>query len=166
MGPADASDEYAFMYGRNVLTRDGTMYFGTWSRLGNALYVNTDNAASWSKRSIVFPITYPDFESLAGADGPFYPRVVFCPDGSLLAMTFNTPPKNRCYSRRSTDNGRTWGPIKAENLSLWAPHMKRYDNRTLIVTGHRPASNRSLVLDRQVMHVAQISGSVAKVLAR
>jgi len=135
-GPVDASNEYAFMYGRNVLTREGVMYVGTWSRQGNALYVSTDNSASWSRRSVVFPTTHPDFKSLADAGGPFYPHVVFCPDGSLLAMTFNPPPQNHCYSRRSTDNGRTWGPIKAEtDLPLWAPRMKRYDARTLIATG-------------------------------
>ncbi len=135
LGPVDSRDEYAFMYGRNVLTRDGVMYVGAWSRLGNALYVSTDNVVSWSRRSVVFPTTHPDFESLVDAGGPFYPHVVLCPDGSLLAMTFDTPPKNRCYSRRSTDNGRTWGPIKVETLQLWAPRMKRYDDRTLIVTG-------------------------------
>ena len=58
------------------------------------------------------------------------------PDGSLVAMTYHTPPKNQCYSRRSHDNGKTWGPIvKETGLRLWAPRMNRLDEDTLIITG-------------------------------
>jgi hypothetical protein len=136
IGPVDDSHEYAAMSARNVLTRDGTMYTAVWSRLGNALYVSSDHGMSWKKRSVIFPTDYADFAELDNAGPPFYPHVVFCPDGSLLAMTYHTPPRHHCYSRRSTDNGKTWGPIKKEfQLKLWAPRMKWFAAQTLIVTG-------------------------------
>ena len=54
----------------------------------------------------------------------------------MLAMTYHTPPVHHCFSRRSYDLGETWGPIvKETGLKLWAPRMKRFDDRTLIVTG-------------------------------
>ena len=136
VGPVDESDRYAVMYGRNVLTRDGIMYAAVWSRLGNSLYVSTDSGATWQRRSIIFPTYYPDFDKLHESGPPFYPHVVFCPDGSLLAMTYHTPPRHHCYSRRSLDNGKTWQPITKEtSLRLWAPRMNRLDEQTLIVTG-------------------------------
>lgn len=136
IGPIDDSNRYAVMYGRNILTRSGVMYVGVWSRLGNALYVSQDKGSSWHKRSVIFPITYPDFVNLKNAGPPFYPHVIFCPDGSLLAMTYHTPPKNHCYSRRSRDLGKTWGPIiKETELRLWAPRMNRLNRDTLVVTG-------------------------------
>jgi hypothetical protein len=136
IGPVDGSHEYAVMYARNIIHRDGVMYVGVWSRLGNALYVSKDNGLSWKKRSVIFPTDYPDFVNLKNAGPPFYPHVVFCRDGSLLALTYHTPPKNHCYSRRSHDNGETWEPIiKETKLPLWAPRMNRLDEHTLIVTG-------------------------------
>jgi hypothetical protein len=136
IGPVDDSSEHAVMYGRNLITHQGVMYVGVWSRLGNALYVSEDDGLTWKKRSVIFPTDYPEFARLKDAGPPFYPHIVFCPDGSFLAMTYHTPPKNHCYSRRSHDNGRTWGPIvKETKLLLWAPRMKRFDDRTLIITG-------------------------------
>ena len=136
IGPMDASDEYAVMFGRNLITHDGNMYAGAWSRLGNALYVSQNGGRSWNKRSVIFPIEFPDFAKLPDAGPPFYPHVVFCPDGSLLAMTYHTPPRNHCYSRRSRDHGKTWETIvKDMDLNLWAPRMNRLNEDTLIATG-------------------------------
>ena len=136
IGPFDDSDTYAVMFARNLLTHEGVIYAGVWSRKGNALYVSTDFGLSWEKRSIIFPVDYPDFDKLAAAGPPFYPHVVFCPDGSMLAMTYHIPPRNHCYSRRSQDNGHTWRPIvKETGLDVWAPRMRRFDDGTLILTG-------------------------------
>ena len=136
IGPVDGSHEDAVMFGRNIIRRDGVMYVGVWSRLGNSLYISEDKGLTWKKRSVIFPTDYPNFANLKNAGPPFYPHVIFCPDGSLLAMTYHTPPKNHCYSRRSHDNGKTWGPIiKERGLRLWAARMKRMDEDTLIVTG-------------------------------
>ena len=136
IGPVDDSDSYAVMFARNLITHEGLMYAGVWSRHGNALYVSADGGVSWQKRSVIFPVDFPDFDRLADAGPPFYPHVVLCPDGSMLAMTYHTPPKNHCYSRRSVDGGETWAPNVAETeLNVWAPRMRRFDNQTLIVTG-------------------------------
>jgi hypothetical protein len=136
IGAVDDSDTYAVMFARNLITHEGMMYAGVWSRHGNALYVSADGGLSWQKRSVIFPIDFPDFGQLVDAGPPFYPHVVFCPDGSMLAMTYHTPPINHCYSRRSVDDGKTWGPIvKETGLNVWAPRMRRFDDQTLIVTG-------------------------------
>ena len=136
LGPVDGSDEFAVMSVRNVLTRESVMYCGVWSRRGSALYVSGDNGGTWHKRSTIFPTTYPGFETLKNAGPPFYPHAVFCPDGSLLAMTYYTPPRNHCYSRRSRDNGQRWDAIRAEtDLKVWAPRMKVLDNGIIVVTG-------------------------------
>jgi hypothetical protein len=136
IGPVDDSDEYAVMFGRALVTTGDIMQFGAWSRLGNALYQSTTNGRSWDRLSVIFPNDHPDFTQLVNAGPPFYPHVVPCPDGSLLALTYHTPPLNHCFSRRSADSGVTWGPIVAEKgLPLWAPRMRRFDSRTLIVTG-------------------------------
>jgi len=135
-GPVDDSHEYAVMYLRNVVTRDDVMYVAGWGRQGNALYVSTDNGKTWRRRSVVFPTDYPGFETLKNAGPPFYPHVVFCCDGTMLAMTYYTTGKHFCYTRRSADNGRTWGAIRAEtDLKLWAPKMEVLDRETLIATG-------------------------------
>lgn len=145
IGPMDDSNKYAVMFARNLITHRGVMYAGVWSRLGNSLYVSEDCGVSWIKRSVMFPVEFPDFTSLPKAGPPFYPHVVFCPDGSLLAMTYHTPPKNHCYSRRSHDHGRTWEPIvKETGLKVWAPRMNRLDHDTLILTG-RDISERATV---------------------
>ncbi len=136
IGPMDATHEYAVMFGRNLITHHDEMYAGAWSRLGNALYVSENGGRSWNKRSVIFPIDFPDFTNLPNAGPPFYPHVVFCPDSSLLAMTYHTSPRNHCYSRRSRDNGKTWEAIvKETELNLWAPRMNRLDEDTLIATG-------------------------------
>jgi len=136
IGPVDDGDEYAVMFARNLIMRNGWMYAGVWSRHGNALYVSADDGLSWSKRSVIFPIDFSDFDKLADAGPPFYPHVVFCPDGSMLAMTYHTPPRNYCYSRRSWDDGKSWEAIVTETaLDLWAPRLKRFDDQILIVTG-------------------------------
>ena len=136
IGPIDDTDTYAVMSARNLISHEGALCAGVWSRLGNALYVSEDGGLSWFKRSVIFPVEYPDFDQLSAAGPPFYPHVVSCPDGSMLAMTYHTPPRNHCYSRRSWDCGETWGPIvKEKSLDLWAPRMKRFDENTLIATG-------------------------------
>jgi hypothetical protein len=136
LGPVDDSDEHAVMNGRNIVVRDGVMYVAVWSKLGNSLYISSDHGMSWRKRSVIFPINYPDFTGLKDAGPPYYPNVVFCPNGSLLAMTYHTPPVGHCYSRRSSDNGGMWGPIKKETeLPVWAPRLKNLDASTLILTG-------------------------------
>ena len=85
---------------------------------------------------MIFPNTYPDFSQLPDAGPPYYPHVVFCPDGTLLAMTYYNAPRYHCYTRRSTDNGNTWGEIRRETaLNVWAPRMKALDKDTLILTG-------------------------------
>lgn len=136
IGPVDGSDTYAVMFGRNLVTVDDTMFAGVWSRHGNALYESSDSGETWSKRSVIFPADYPEFTKLADAGPPFYPHVVICPDGSMLALTYHTPPTHCCFSRRSTDTGASWGPIeRLDALPLWAPRMKRFDDETLIVIG-------------------------------
>ena len=135
-GPLDDTHEHAAMYVRNVVTRDGVMYAAAWGRRGSALYASTDCGKSWRRRSVIFPTSYPGFETLKKAGPPFYPHVVFCPDGSLLAMTYYTQGKFHCYSRRSRDNGDTWDEIKAETgLNVWAPRMNVFDREVMIVTG-------------------------------
>ena len=136
IGAVDDSDEYAVLFARNILTRDHSMFFGAWSRSGNALYESTDGGRAWKRRSIIFPPDHPDFTELANAGPPFYPHATWCADGSLLAMTYCTPPRNHCYSRRSADDGETWGPIvKETGLPLWAPRLRPLDGQTLIATG-------------------------------
>ena len=136
VGPVDDSDPYAVMFARNLVVRDGMFYAGVWSRYGNALYVSSDGGTSWTKHSLIFPTDYPDFDRLHEAGPPFYPHVEWCPDGSLLAMTYQTPPIGHCYSRRSLDDGHTWEPIvKETDLDIWAPRVNRFDEQTLILTG-------------------------------
>ena len=135
VGPVDGSDTHVVMFARNLIMQDNTIYSGAWSRHENALYASLDGL-SWEKRSVVFPTDYPEFDKLADAGPPFYPHVLFCPDGTLLAMTYHTPPHACCYSRRSCDGGATWEPIVREStLNAWAPRMKRFDAETLILTG-------------------------------
>ncbi len=130
------SDEHAVMYVRSVQTRDGVMYGGMWSRHGSALYASEDNGISWQKRSVIFPSTHPGFERLRQAGPPFYPHAVICPDGTMLAMTYMTPPTHHCYSRRSSDLGATWGEIREEtHLDVWAPRMNRLSRELMIITG-------------------------------
>lgn len=134
-GPMDDSDTYAVMFARSLVLHDGVLYAGVWSRHGNALYLSKDGE-SWSKRSVIFPNDDPDFPKLKEAGPPFYPHVVMCPDGSMLAMTYHTPPVHHCFSRRSQDLGEQWEPIvKETGLKLWAARMNRFDDETLIVTG-------------------------------
>ena len=136
IGAVDDSDEHAVMFGRGLVTKDEAMYFGAWSRLGNALYHSTDGGRSWERRSVIFPKDHPDFRALEEAGPPFYPHVIWCPDGTMLALTFSTPPRNHCYSRRSNDSGQSWGDLVEEKeLPLWAPRMRRLDDQTLIATG-------------------------------
>lgn len=135
IGPMDDSDTYAVMFARNLELHEETLYAGVWSRNGNALYTSGDGI-SWKKRSLIFPNDDPDFPKMKEAGPPFYPHVMLCPDGSMLAMTYHTPPVHHCFSRRSPDLGETWEPIvKETELPLWSPRMKRFDDETLIVTG-------------------------------
>jgi len=171
-GPVDGSDEHAVMSGRSIITRDGVMYVGVWSRHGNALYVSEDNGESWHRRSIIFPNDYPDFGTLKDAGPPYYPHVLFCPDGSLLAMTYYTKPKHYCFSRRSADNGYTWGEIKGlTELNLWAPRTNVLDDQTMIATG-RDIDERATVIwfstdngdtwsDKMILDRPKHSGSYA-----
>ena len=84
---------------------------------------------------------YPDFAP--GLEdfnfGPFYPHVIFLAGGTLLAMTFlkgHESEINVCYTRRSPDQGHTWGAIlKHPDLSVWAPRLARMGDDLLVVTG-------------------------------
>ena len=134
-GEIDPSHKYAVLYPREIITRGGMMYFCAWSRRGNALYVSTDNGSSWQRRNVIFPTTHPDFERLSDAGPPFYPNAVFLPNGTLLAVTYITPPTHRCYIRTSLDEGHTWGPIvKRPDLPIWAPRLHRWGD-VVILTG-------------------------------
>ena len=135
-GPVDDADEHAAMYVRSVQVRDDILYGGVWSRHGSALYTSVDNGSTWQKRSVMFPPDYPDFEHMQEAGPPFYPHAVFCPDGSLLAMTYHTPPLHRCYTTRSTDDGNSWTEIQPRpELPLWAPRMNQIEDDIMVVTG-------------------------------
>ena len=134
-GEIDSSDPHAVLAPREVITREGTLYFGAWSRRGNALYVSMDAGRSWQRRSVIFPATHPGFEELANAGPPFYPHVVFRPDGVLLALTYITPPTNMCYIRTSLDQGHTWGSIVPRpDLPVWAPRLGWF-GEVLVLTG-------------------------------
>lgn len=136
VGPMDGSSKYGVLHARNLIVHDDVIYAGVWSRLGNALYISDSGGRRWKKRSVIFPVDHADFAKLLEAGPPFYPHAVFCPDGSLLALTYHTPPKNHCYSRRSRDLGKTWEAIVEEtSLDLWAPRVNRLDDETLIATG-------------------------------
>lgn len=136
IGPVDGSDESAVRFMRNLNERDGIIYGLSWSVRGSTLYSSADNGLSWQRQTVVFPNDYPDFPEMKTGGPPYYPHIVFCPDGSMLAMCYITPPVDYCYSRRSRDLGRTWEPIKAERgLALWAPRLKRLDDEVLILTG-------------------------------
>ncbi len=136
-GQVDPTHEHAVLIGRNLLTHKGLTYFAAWSRhQGNALYVSTDNVRSWRRRSVIFPTTYPDFNGLSKGGPPFYPGVEFLNDGTLLAISYHTPPKNACYIRTSQDQGHTWGPVnKRSELDVWAPRLSKIADGVLMVTG-------------------------------
>ena len=53
IGPLDERHEHAVMSARNILTDDGVMYMGVWSRFGGALYVSRDQGLSWRKEKPV-----------------------------------------------------------------------------------------------------------------
>ena len=93
----DDSDTYAVMFARNLALYQDVFYAGVWSRLGNALYVSGDGGESWTKRSVIFPNDHPDFTKLKEAGPPFYPHVVLCPNGSMLAMAYHPPPVHHCF---------------------------------------------------------------------
>lgn len=136
IGPMDETDTYAVMFARSPVIVGDCLCAGVWSRLGNSVYVSRDNGVSWTRRSVIFPVHHPGFETLKDAGPPFYPHVIPCPDDSMLALTFTPPPRNHCYSRRSDDQGHTWEPVIEEvTLDLWAPRMRQFDHQTLIVTG-------------------------------
>lgn len=141
-GIVDPSYERAILAPRSVFSHEGTMYFGAYSsKDGMALYVSEDNGNSWQRRSVMFPQDYPDFApGLTDINfGPFYPHVMFLPNGELLAMCFVKGHKheiNLCYTRKSKDLGKTWGDIhKHPDLPIWAPRMNIIGDDLLIVTG-------------------------------
>lgn len=143
-GQVDPTHEYAVLSSRSMFSRDGVIYFGAYSRhQGLALYVSTNNARSWQRRSVIFPATYPDFAEIPKPGPPYYPHVMFLSDGTLLAMCYCTPPKNFCYIRTSGDRGHSWGPINEHpELKLWAPRMGNLGDAGLIVIG-RSISDRT-----------------------
>ena len=135
-GPVDSSSEFAVTSARNVITGQDQLLVGCWSRLGHALYASQDNGSSWERRSVIFPATYPGFGELVQSGPPYYPHVVACADGTLLAMCYVTPPVNHCFSRRSTNDGHTWESIQpCPHLPVWAPRLKRLRHGALILSG-------------------------------
>ncbi len=150
-GLVDPTHERAILAPRSVFSREGTMYFGAYSgKDGMALYVSEDNGNSWLRRSVIFPQDYPDFAPGIEDEnfGPFYPHVLFLPGGELLAMCFLKGHKheiNRCYTRMSADQGRTWGAIRNQpDLPVWAPRMNRIGADLLVVTGRSLDDNAAV----------------------
>ena len=135
LGPV-SPDEYAFLSPRNVITHHRFMYVTAWSPQGHALYVSVDNGKQWQRRSVIFPHHPQLFPELKEMGPPFYPHIEVCPDGSLLAMTYYTPGRNVCYSRRSYDLGLSWSAIQEETaLPFWAPRLRRIGENLMILTG-------------------------------
>jgi hypothetical protein len=154
-GLVDPTHEKAVLAPRSVFRREGTMYFGAYSRkdwmapyVGEGyLYVSEDNGDSWQRRSLIFPHDYPDIASSANS-GPCYPHVMFLENGDLLAMCFVlldhlTPHRTcQCFTRLSRDQGRTWGNIrKHPDLPVWAPRMNKFGEDLLVVTGRSLEDN-------------------------
>jgi hypothetical protein len=147
-GEMDPIEPEGVLYASSPFSHDGTAYVGAWSTLGHALYVSTDNAESWERRSVIFQHdTHPDFADLPDRGPPYYPRVMRLSDGRLMAICYITPPVNRCYTRFSDDDGLTWGPIeKRLDLPLWAPRMNCISDEVLIVTGRDVTRSRTAAL--------------------
>ena len=142
------------------------MYMGVWSRQGNALYVSLDDGLSWEKRSVIFPIDYPDFSKLSDAGPPFYPHIIFCPDLSMLAMTYHThrPFTTVTPGAAWTTASRGGRSSKRQASICGRPRMRRFDEETL--HHHRPRyepqSHGSLVLQKQRRQLGATGSSSTK----
>jgi len=139
-GPADPTQPERVMNSRSFFSHQGQMYFTAWSsKLGGTLYASASgDGLRWHRVSDVFPRSETQPFPYQGTRpfSPFYPNVVFCPDGSVLAVTYNPPPDNVTWVRRSQDGGSTWGqPEVAKALAnLWAPRLKRVSQDVLMLT--------------------------------
>jgi len=139
-GPADPTQPERVMNSRSFFSHQGQMYFTAWSsKLGGTLYASAaGDGLRWHRVSEVFPRSETQPFAYQGTRpfSPFYPNVVICPDRSVLAVTYNPPPDNVTWVRRSQDGGSTWGnPEVAKALAnLWAPRLKRISQDVLMLT--------------------------------
>lgn len=122
----------------NILTRKSTLYLLSASYgYGCLLYVSQDNGETWQMRSAVFP---PD-----NISAPlWYPTFTFLPDGSIYVLALARMPDNSeaNYTRVSSDDGKTWGPIRlADGISVRHPVLN-WVGKTLVVHGrHTPTQD-------------------------
>ncbi|HYA21710.1 MAG TPA: sialidase family protein [Thermoproteota archaeon] len=110
----------------HILLRDGLLYMVAYSLDGIVLYVSEDDASSWHRRSIVFQPS--EFQ-----EDPFYPTIVFRPDGSLLCQCHLDRAMEN-YQKVSEDNGSTWSESKPANIRLRHPVLA-YLGDILIAVG-------------------------------
>jgi len=135
IGPV-SNDEFAFLSPRNVISHKNFMYVTAWSPQGHGLFISVDKGKHWRRLSIIFPKHHRLFPELKKMGPPFYPHIEICPDGSMLAISYYTPKRNICYSRRSFDLGLSWTDIQEEReLPIWAPRIRRIADNLLILTG-------------------------------
>ena len=127
MGYADVSRPRGhFGSSSHILLRDGLLYMVAYSLDGIVLYVSDDNAESWRRRSLVFQPS--EFH-----EDPYYPTIVFRPDGSLLCQCHLDRAMEN-YQKVSEDNGFTWTEWKPANIRLRHPVLA-YVEDVLIAVG-------------------------------
>ena len=145
-GLVDSDRELGVLMARGVVRHDGEYHFGAYSRdEGLAWYVSDNGAASWCRRSVVFPASHSAFADLVTGGPPFYPNGVFLPDGSVLAVCYHTRT-NSCWFRRSSDRGRTWGDlVERPDVDLWAPRLVRWGD-LLVLSGRSIADHTTSAL--------------------
>lgn len=149
-GPVDSDQPGRVMNSRSFISHQGRLYFTAWSsKFGGSLYASSLNdGLHWRRVSEIFPRneTMPFPYQGTRPFAPFYANVGFCPDGSVLAITYNPPPENVNWIRRSRDGGATWGdPEVAKSLAnLWAPRLKRLANDVMMITARDIAQRASV----------------------
>lgn len=159
VGPADPAHPEAAMNARSFVPHGDKLYVTAWSsKTGSSLYASPrGDGLTWTKVSDIFPRSedrpFP-YQQRNRPMAPFYPNICFCPNGSVLAVVYSTSGApaatsgndNVIWSRRSTDDGRTWGPAEiAEPLrNLWAPRLRRISDQVIMITG-RDISRRATI---------------------
>lgn len=159
VGQAFPPQAEAAMNARSFLVHGDKLYVTGWSsKTGAALFASPrSDGLTWTKVSDIFPRSeehpYP-YQQAKRPMAPFYPNICFCPDGSVLAVIYSTSGApaatsgndNVNWARRSTDEGRTWGPPEiAEPLrNIWAPRLRRISDKVIMITG-RDISRRATV---------------------